>query len=152
LGFNQQLVRMGPSGKAVFKSMYKLAGLNPWVFKLAMGIYTTEARRLYANPKTAEALEQSLYNFQQLDLEAIAQYFKVMPDMDITPWLSSIQAPALVVASEDDPTVPSDEARKIASLIPGAELAIIPGKSHLSFLERPVEYRAALAAWLEKTS
>jgi pimeloyl-ACP methyl ester carboxylesterase len=66
--------------------------------------------------------------------------------------LSQIQAPTLVVAGDRDPSVPPSESRMIASLVPEAELAMIPGAGHLSFLEHPQEYRAALSAWLKKTS
>jgi pimeloyl-ACP methyl ester carboxylesterase len=81
----------------------------------------------------------------------MAQYLTVMPDIDITSLLPHIQAPTLVVAGERDPTVSPDESRKIASLVTNAELAIIPGAGHLSFLERPPAYQAALSAWLKKT-
>jgi pimeloyl-ACP methyl ester carboxylesterase len=106
---------------------------------------------VYANPDVAEGLERCLYNFQHLDLDAMVQYFAVTPDIDITALLPRIQAPALVIAGERDPTVPPDESRVIAALVPDAELAILPGVGHLSFLERPPAYQAALSTWLKKT-
>jgi len=151
LGFYQRLVRMGVLGKALFKSVYKLAGASPQIFKLVMRVYAADVYALYANPDTAEAVERTLYNYQHLDLDAMVQYFTVMPDIDITSLLSQIQAPTLVIAGDRDPAVPPDELRKIAPLVPNAELAIIQGAGHLSFLERPVEYQAALSAWLKRT-
>jgi pimeloyl-ACP methyl ester carboxylesterase len=151
LGFYQRLVRMGILGKALFKSVYKLAGASPQVFKLMMRVYAPDVYALYANPDTAEALELSLFNYQHLDLDAMVQYFTVMPDIDITALLPYIQAPTLVIASDRDPTIPPDESRVIASLVPNAELALIHGAGHLSFLESPVEYQVALSAWLKKT-
>ena len=151
LGLNQDLVRMGAPGKTIFKAIYRLAGLSPGIFKLVMGIYAADARQLYANRANAEAIERSIYNFQQLDLDAMVQYFAVMPDMDITSLLPRIQAPTLVIAGEQDRTVSTDESRRIASLVPNAELAVIPGAGHLSFLERPEEYQKTLSRWLKET-
>jgi pimeloyl-ACP methyl ester carboxylesterase len=64
LGFNQRLLRMGTVGKELFKSIYKLGGANPGLFKLALGIYAKDAQTLFADPKAAQALERSLYNFR----------------------------------------------------------------------------------------
>lgn len=152
LGFYQRLVRMGPLGRALFKSVYKLAGARPRIFEFVMRVYAPDLYALYARPDIAEALERSLYNYQHLDLDAMVQYFTVMPDIDISTLLPNIQTPTLAIAGDRDPTVPPDESRKIASLVPNAELALIHGAGHLSFLERPAEYQAALSAWLKKTS
>ena len=69
----------------------------------------------------------------------------------VKPLLPQIQAPTLALAGDRDPIVPPDESRKIASLVPSTELAMIPDAGHVPFLERPKEYRAALSSWLEKT-
>jgi 2-hydroxy-6-oxonona-2,4-dienedioate hydrolase len=44
--------------------------------------------------------------------------------------LRAIKAPALVVWTTKDPSGPVDEGRRIASLIPGAALAVIPNAGH----------------------
>jgi len=41
-----------------------------------------------------------------------------------------IQAPTLILVGEMDEMVPPEESREMASLIPGAEFAIIPGATH----------------------
>ena len=151
LGFYQRLVRTGALGKAIFKAVYKLAGISPRLFKWALRIYAADVDRLYANPDTADAVERSLYNYQHLDLDAMVQYFSVMPDIDIAPLLHRITAPTLVIAGNRDPSVPPDESRKIASLLANSELVILQGVGHFSFLERPTEYQTALSTWLRKT-
>ena len=55
-----------------------------------------------------------------------------------------------MITGDLDPIVPPEESRKIAAKVAGAELSLIQGAGHLPFLERPVEYQAALSAWLEK--
>ena len=151
LGLSQRLVRTGEVGKTVFKTIYRLAGATPVLFRAALRKRIVDLKTPYVNPKLDEVIGLILFNFQNLDLDAMAQYFAVMPDIDITPLLSHIQVPTLMIASERDPSVPPEESRKIAAMLPGAELAILPGVGHLSFLERPVQYQSVLSTWLQKT-
>ncbi|MBN1450891.1 MAG: alpha/beta fold hydrolase, partial [Anaerolineales bacterium] len=127
------------------------AGASPGLFRAVLRTYTAEARAMHANPDIEEVIELNLFNYQNLDLDAMAQYFTVMPETDITSLLPQIQAPTLAIAGDRDPTVPPEESRKIASLVPNAELALIPGAGHAPYWERPAEYQAALSAWLQKT-
>jgi pimeloyl-ACP methyl ester carboxylesterase len=151
LGFYQRLVRMGGGGKVFYKLLYRLAGTSPAIFRATLRIYAADAKALYANPDMDEMVVKTLYNYRRLDLDSMIHYFTVMPDTDITPVLSRIQAPVLVLTGDRDPIVPPDESRKIASMISNAELALIQGAGHMPFLERPAEYRAALSQWLAKT-
>jgi pimeloyl-ACP methyl ester carboxylesterase len=151
LGFYQRLVRMGGAGRFLFKMIYRMAGINPAVFRAVFKIYAADSKALYANPDVDEAIGKTLPDFQQLNLDSMAQYFHAMPDVDITPLLARIQCPALVITGDLDTTVPPSESRKIAASLPNAELALIQGAGHLPFLERPVEYQKALRTWLEKT-
>jgi 3-oxoadipate enol-lactonase len=52
--------------------------------------------------------------------------------MDLTPVLGRITAPTLVVAGEDDQATPPAHARRIAVVVPGARLALVPGAAHLA--------------------
>ena len=151
LGAYQKLVRMGDTGKAIFKALYRLAGASPGVFRFVLRTYAADVKAMYSNPDIDESVELNLFNYQNLDLDAMVQYFSVMPEIDITSLLPQIQAPTLAIAGDRDPTVPPDESRKIASLVPNAELALIPGAGHVPFWERPKEYQTALFTWLEKT-
>jgi pimeloyl-ACP methyl ester carboxylesterase len=56
---------------------------------------------------------------------------------DTSARLPTIRAPTLVVHGTDDLMVPVENARMIASLIPGARLEILPGIGHLFFWEQP---------------
>lgn len=44
--------------------------------------------------------------------------------------LGKISTPTLILMGENDENVPLDEARELAALIPGAELAVIPDATH----------------------
>lgn len=51
--------------------------------------------------------------------------------IDVRPILPSIHVPTLVMVREDDPIAPVEMQRWIASQIPNARLAILPGRGHL---------------------
>jgi poly(3-hydroxyoctanoate) depolymerase len=51
------------------------------------------------------------------------------------PWLARITAPTLVVSGADDPLVPVENARLLASHIPGARLSLVGDGGHLWLLE-----------------
>ena len=53
---------------------------------------------------------------------------------------AAIDVPTLVIVGEADRPTPPELSRELAALIPGAELATIPGAGHISNLERPAEF------------
>src|SRR4051812_1599863 len=64
--------------------------------------------------------------------------------------LEQIQAPTLVMHGGEDVMAPVGNARLLASRIPGAELAIMPGAGHAFPLERPRESFERVAAFLDR--
>ena len=64
---------------------------------------------------------------------------------DSTTLLSEIDVPTLVVVGEEDVVTPVKEARAMHEAIRGSRLEIIPGAGHLSNLERPAAFNAALS-------
>jgi pimeloyl-ACP methyl ester carboxylesterase len=68
---------------------------------------------------------------------------------DSTPWLASIAVPTLVVVGSDDAVTPPAIASAMAAAIPNARLATIQGAGHLSNLERPEAFAAAVHAFLQ---
>jgi poly(3-hydroxyoctanoate) depolymerase len=62
------------------------------------------------------------------------------------PW--SIRQPALVVTGDDDPIVPAGNSRILASLIPGARLAVIPGGGHLMLFDSPAQVLPPVTGFL----
>ena len=63
---------------------------------------------------------------------------------DMTASLADIRVPTLVVVGEHDVISPVEEMRGIAERIPGAEFVVIPGAGHMSPLENPAAFNAAL--------
>jgi 2-succinyl-6-hydroxy-2,4-cyclohexadiene-1-carboxylate synthase len=62
--------------------------------------------------------------------------------------LAEIHAPALVIAGALDP-VGHDRAAMVASALPDARLAIVPGVGHSPHLERPAAFRQLVLAFLD---
>ena len=62
--------------------------------------------------------------------------------------LPQLRVPTLVIAGSDDVITPRDEMRKMAAAIPQSELVVLPGVGHLTAVEAPVEFNAALARFL----
>ena len=68
--------------------------------------------------------------------------------VDRTDELSRIDIPTLLIVGEADGITPPDAARKIHEHIGGSRLVVIPGAGHLSNLEAPEEFNAALTEFL----
>ena len=67
---------------------------------------------------------------------------------DATPQLARAAIPALVIVGEEDGITPVADARTMANALPEATLAVLPRAGHLSNLEAPDAFQAALWPWL----
>jgi 3-oxoadipate enol-lactonase len=67
---------------------------------------------------------------------------------DASPQLANIRVPVLVIVGEEDGVTPVDDARAIAAGTADARLAILPEAGHLSNIENPPSFNAALRPWL----
>jgi 3-oxoadipate enol-lactonase len=64
--------------------------------------------------------------------------------------LSAIDVPTLVVVGEKDGVTPPDASRTIHEAVSGSEMVVIPSVGHLSNLEAPEDFTAALEKFLSK--
>ena len=62
--------------------------------------------------------------------------------------LLTITVPALVIAGEADVITPPADAQAMAAAIPGARLIVIPKAGHLTPLENPRAFNAAVRTFL----
>ena len=82
--------------------------------------------------------------------EGIVAALKALRDRpDARPGLSHISFPTLVIVGEQDAITPPEKAQELASQIPNARLVTIPGAGHLSNLENPVAFAAAVREFLD---
>ncbi len=147
LGFNQWLVRQGSIGRAMFKAIYRL-GRYPKLFRMFWHVYAHDHISLLRNPHFDTVVKSSLPSLQNLDLDAMASYFTVMPHTDIASHLNEITIPICLIAGDKDPIVSPKQSVMIAEKTINSKLVILKGSGHLPFFERPLEYEKAIATWL----
>ena len=90
---------------------------------------------LFRHPHFDIVVNSTFPCVQKLDLEAMASYFTVMPQIDLTPCLSKINVPTCVIVGDRDPIVPPGQSSTIAEKIANSNLTIIKGSGHLPFLK-----------------
>lgn len=82
--------------------------------------------------------------------EAIIAALKVLRNRpDASPTLANIRIPTLVLVGSEDSLTPPTMAEALANAIAGARIARIPGAGHLSNLEQPELFNAALREFLD---
>jgi 3-oxoadipate enol-lactonase len=82
--------------------------------------------------------------------EAIAGAVRaLMTRPDSTTLLGTIHVPTLVIVGGEDTVTPPAEADKLHAGIAGSALVVIPESGHLSNLEQPAAFTAALADFLD---
>lgn len=64
--------------------------------------------------------------------------------------LAAVSMPYLVIAGTDDALIPHEEQARMAATIEGAELVSIEGAGHLSSLEAPEAFVAAVSKFLDR--
>ena len=73
----------------------------------------------------------------------------LMTRTDATPLLPTVHCPTLILVGERDGITPPPLSEAMHAAIAGSELVVIEGAGHLSNLEHPAAFNAALARFLE---
>jgi 3-oxoadipate enol-lactonase len=116
----------------LFRAVYPLTFSAPWI------------------AANQAVLDQARERYNTLDMEAFLALMQAFMNLDITDDLCRIEAPALVVAGENDLLKPRQYAEIIARELPYAELAIIPGAGHAAMWERPTTFNTLILGFLAK--
>ena len=69
-------------------------------------------------------------------------------DVDLRPLAPQVKAPTLLIHGANDPLMPLAAAEALATLIPGAELAVFADCAHAPFISQPDAFNARLASFL----
>jgi pimeloyl-ACP methyl ester carboxylesterase len=72
-------------------------------------------------------------------------------DEEIAAGIVDIACPTLVMTAEEDYGNSANMARRMAALIPNAELVILPGLRHMALAEDPAAFNAPLVNFFKKT-
>lgn len=67
---------------------------------------------------------------------------------DVAPMARRVDAPTLILAGGEDALAGTVNAERLAALIPGARVEVIPGSGHTPQIERPAAVARSLAAFL----
>lgn len=144
----QQLVlcctsaRFGVQARTTYReraAMVRSRGLEPIADGVLARWFTPSFA--HAHPDTVERVRRGLLATSR---EGYAGCCEALAAMDLRPELRSIEAPALVIAGEDDPATPPEHARLIADGIAGARLSLVPQAAHLANIERAEAVTALL--------
>jgi 3-oxoadipate enol-lactonase len=73
----------------------------------------------------------------------------LMTRPDSTPLLSTIRCPTLILVGSEDALTPPALAEELHQGIAGSERVVVPAAGHLSNLEQPAAFNAALARFLD---
>ena len=73
-------------------------------------------------------------------------------DADLRPLMGRIQAPTLILSGARDQSTPSEQSRELHASITGSRLLIFDDAAHLSNVEQPEAFNAAVAQFLGDSS
>ncbi|HEY6496945.1 MAG TPA: alpha/beta hydrolase [Trebonia sp.] len=99
-------------------------------------------------PRTPPDLDAIIAAYREATSLARFCWVPFMADPKLERRLHRITAPTLVVAPSDDRVIPVEHARRYAERIPNATYAEVPDCGHAMYFERPEEFTARVAAFL----
>ncbi len=151
-----------------FKGSEVLASVLPNLIEFAT-MHPIVARAIWSSvpPKIAIAVARLTgdINLHQVRFEDVEPYFQHVSIVDFELFLRMLRAagehsaedllaqvrvPVLVIAGSKDSFTPAAVSEAMAEAVPGAELEVIPGGTHLAPLEHHVEIAQRIAAFLTR--
>jgi 3-oxoadipate enol-lactonase len=101
-----------------------------------------------ANSTVVEQLRREIASNS---VEAIAGALEaLMTRPDSTPMLQTMRIPTLIVVGDQDAITPPPLSEQMNRDIAGSELVVIQGAGHMSNMEQPVAFNAALGRFLDR--
>lgn len=95
-----------------------------------------------------EVVERVMARFLETPAQGYLGCCEAIRELELLDALPRIAAPTLVIAGELDQGTPVAMSLAIAERVPGARLAVIPGASHLSAVEKPTAFNSLVAGFL----
>lgn len=101
-----------------------------------------------AHPDLMERVREIM---SRASVAGVVQALHAMAERDdSTMLLPTLKVPTLVLAGEADSLIPAEESRKMAAVIPDAQLILVPHAGHVSSLEAPEAVNQAMEDFLSK--
>lgn len=118
-------------------------GMQPLVEGFLAGSFAPAA--FTADPDSVDVLRRSLL---ATDPRAFAVAGRAIVGHDTLNALGGLDIPTTVVVGEHDALLPREHSEALADAIPNSKLVVIPDAGHMSNLEQPSRFDAALATAL----
>jgi 3-oxoadipate enol-lactonase len=103
---------------------------------------------LVAKDATPEARQRMRASMEALRIDSYKQALHAIVTTDFRAVLPHIHVPTLVIVGEEDVVTPPSDSEFLAQNIPSATLVTIPGAGHLTNIEKPQAFNAALETFL----
>jgi pimeloyl-ACP methyl ester carboxylesterase len=130
----------------VLSYIYRIAGIAPVrrpVEKIMLG------PTFRADPRSKAIVDEWIAMLSRCERNGMQQaILAVARRKGVADEIGSIKAPTLVLVGADDVPTPVKKARRIAELVPGAQLEIIANAGHSSTIEQPEAITQLLAGFL----
>lgn len=148
VGLLQREAGLGAAGRLGFKLGFDILTRNPALMAFVFRQTAADKRALNDWSRRESTLQALMPDLQHADAYALAHVLEAIGRIDITPRLSHIECPVLAIHGRADPTVPHEQAERVAQKVVDARLESMSGVGHLPFAERPQEYEELIAQWL----
>ncbi len=125
---NRMASKGGRLGMRLVKPLYA----SPLAFNL--GRRTGLFDKFYAR---RDDIERYLEHLNHMDSRVFFRMVELMADHDTEDYLPNVHVPTLVLAAEADLFTPLHRSERMAELIPGAEITVVPEGSHAAIVEHP---------------
>ena len=100
------------------------------------------------DPMLVARVESMMARQEPKAVAAAARGMALRPDR--TAALASVKVPTLIITGDSDELMPLPTSQAMAQTISGAELVVLPHAGHLSNLEAPKEFNAAVLGFLSR--
>jgi 3-oxoadipate enol-lactonase len=160
---NCAAAKLGVTGRLIFKNWIDIARADPDGpgSRLLAELITWEAlSKRFLEEQDAEELTTLIQRILRDSnrIEVFTAACQAMCDMDLTPWLSKIAAPALVLGGDEDVMTPWDQGPNgvgqegIYQAIPNAEKHVIRGSNHSTIFDATDEHNRVVTDFFKRHS
>lgn len=107
------------------------------------------ARGLFPRPEQRDLFLAAVAALSRTPRSAYVASVRALARFDVRDRLDRVACPTLVVAGEQDETVPRAAKEALCRAIPGARLAVIPGSGHATPHDRPEAFNRLVLEFLD---